>query len=313
MRCTCFSPTSAGSPSARSSWPRAGKPRPIRRPCGSRAGSPVSTRRRATCCSTSWPQPSSAAISRSSTYRAELPREHPLLAGLEKRYGRVWAEGPVWLENFFGLFPDPALAGRLYQAAATGRVASDIAERLPGLWREAATALADLFAARPAATTLAPREGFFEELLRSTWLGRTAHSGGGAGHSAARAAATRRDESRRLRCSAPPGSTGSRPGFPAALLPCRCRSRGCCVPPRPKRAALPAAPRRASASSRPCGRWLPKDLRGERSGDSARRGSGAPRGGRERGGRGGDGSAGHHGRETATLPETRTSSASARV
>lgn len=110
------------------------------------------------------------------TYRADLPREHRLLAGLEKHYGRIWAEGPVWLENFFGLFPDPALAGRLYQTAATARVAADIAERLPGLWREAATILADLFAARPAASAFAPREGFFEEIRCSTWLGRTAHS-----------------------------------------------------------------------------------------------------------------------------------------
>lgn len=118
------------------------------------------------------------------TYRAELPREHPLLAGLEERYGRTWAGGPVWLENFFGLFPDPSLAERLYQTAATVRVAADIAGRLPGLWREAAPALEELFAARPAATRLAPREGLFEELRCALWLGRTAHSA-----AAARAAA----------------------------------------------------------------------------------------------------------------------------
>jgi nitric oxide reductase NorD protein len=113
------------------------------------------------------------------TYRASLPPEHPLLIGLERRYGRAWAGGAVWLEDFFGLFPDPELAGRLYQAAATVRVASDVAARLPGLWREVSAVVVDLFAARPAAATLAPREGFFEAIRRSTWLGGDAGSAAG--------------------------------------------------------------------------------------------------------------------------------------
>ena len=46
----------------------------------------------------------------SGTYRAELPPGHPLLAGLERRFGTSWGGRPAWLVNFFGLFPDPELA-----------------------------------------------------------------------------------------------------------------------------------------------------------------------------------------------------------
>ena len=93
------------------------------------------------------------------TYRAELPPAHPLLPGLERRYGTSWAGKPAWLVNFFGLFPDPELAQRLYHAAATLRAVVRIAEHLPGLAREAAPVLEDFFALRPAPASLGGREG----------------------------------------------------------------------------------------------------------------------------------------------------------
>lgn len=114
------------------------------------------------------------------TYRAELPPGHPLPGGLAARFGTGWAGRPAWLENFFGLFPDPPLAGRLFQAAATARVAAWSAARFPGLRREAAPALAELFAARPAPAALSPREGLFEALRRRSWIGEAPGSGAAA-------------------------------------------------------------------------------------------------------------------------------------
>ena len=86
----------------------------------------------------------------------------------------TYRAAPQGLEDFFGLFADPELAGRNYQAAATVRIAAGIAARFPGLRREAAPVLADLFAARPAAETLSPREALFENIRRWTWLGEPA-------------------------------------------------------------------------------------------------------------------------------------------
>jgi len=111
------------------------------------------------------------------TYRAELPGGHPLLAGLRRRHGREWADAPAWLESFFGLFPDPVLAARLFQAAATARVAGRIAASYPGLAREAAPVLAACFAARPAPGALAPREGLLEAIRRWTWTGEAPDGG----------------------------------------------------------------------------------------------------------------------------------------
>ncbi len=113
------------------------------------------------------------------TYRAELPPAHPLLAGLERRYGGAWAGRPAWLENFFRLFPEPALAERLYLATASARVAAGIASGYPGLRREAAPVIGDLFAARPGAAALSPREGLLETLRRRTWLGEAAGEASG--------------------------------------------------------------------------------------------------------------------------------------
>ena len=104
------------------------------------------------------------------TYRAELPPGHQLVPALEQRFGGAWPGRNSWLEDFFELFPEPALAGRLYQAAATARVAAGIATRFPGLWREAVPVLADLFSTRPAAAALSPREGLLEAIRRWTWL-----------------------------------------------------------------------------------------------------------------------------------------------
>ncbi|HEY6000311.1 MAG TPA: hypothetical protein VI078_13560, partial [bacterium] len=58
------------------------------------------------------------------TYRAALPAGHPLLAELETRSEERPADSPAWLERFFALHADPALAARLYQAAATARAAA---------------------------------------------------------------------------------------------------------------------------------------------------------------------------------------------
>jgi len=105
------------------------------------------------------------------TYLAEMPPGEPLIAGLEKRFGHIWSGRTAWLESFFDLFPESALAARLFLVSATTRVASDIAGRLPGLWRETAPVLTELFASRASAAALSPREGFFEELRRWLWLG----------------------------------------------------------------------------------------------------------------------------------------------
>ncbi len=105
------------------------------------------------------------------TYRAALPAAHPLIPRLQGRFGTQWTGRPAWLENFFGLFPDPGLAARLYRTATMARIVAGIAGRFPGLRREAAPSLADFFAARPAAQTLSPRERLFEEIRRWTWLG----------------------------------------------------------------------------------------------------------------------------------------------
>jgi len=103
------------------------------------------------------------------TYRAELPPGHPLPPGLERSFGGAWAGKPSWLVNFFGLFPDPELAQRLYQAAATVRAAARIEADLPGLARAAAPVLAEFFALRPAPATLGGRAPVLESLRRWTW------------------------------------------------------------------------------------------------------------------------------------------------
>jgi len=103
------------------------------------------------------------------TYQAQLPPGHPLLPGLEHRYDTSWGRQPAWLVNFFGLFPDPDLAQRLYHAAATLRAAVLITEHLPGLAREAAPALGEYFALRALPATLVGRERWFEALRRWIW------------------------------------------------------------------------------------------------------------------------------------------------
>jgi nitric oxide reductase NorD protein len=103
------------------------------------------------------------------TYRAELPAGHPLVPGLESRFGTVWAGQPAWLVNFFGLFPDPALAQRIYQTAATARVAALLAAELPGLARAAAPVLGEYFSRRARAPDPGARERFFESIRRWSW------------------------------------------------------------------------------------------------------------------------------------------------
>jgi len=103
------------------------------------------------------------------TYRAELPPGHPLLPGLERRFGTSWGGKPAWLVNYFGLFPDPELALRLYHAAATLRVAALVAGHLPGLAREAAPVLGAYFAPRPVPGVPGGRERLLELLRRWSW------------------------------------------------------------------------------------------------------------------------------------------------
>jgi nitric oxide reductase NorD protein len=105
------------------------------------------------------------------TYRGELPAGDPLLPALEARFGCPRGDQPAWLDAFFAVFPEPELAARLYLAAATARAAADLADRFPGLAREAAPVLGALFAGRPAPAGLSPREGLLEAIRRWTWLG----------------------------------------------------------------------------------------------------------------------------------------------
>ena len=104
------------------------------------------------------------------TYRARLEEGDPLLARLGAGVDEAPAADAAWLVGFFRLRPDAGLAQRLYQAAATVLVARRIAEQLPGLAREAAPRLAELFARRAALCELPSREGFIERLRRWTWL-----------------------------------------------------------------------------------------------------------------------------------------------
>ena len=110
------------------------------------------------------------------TYRAELDAGDPLLARLGAGRSTDAAAGPAWLVAFFRLRMDADLAQRLFQAAATVRVARRIAEHLPGLAREAAPRLEELFARRAPLSALPGREGFLERIRRWTWL-----PGGGTG------------------------------------------------------------------------------------------------------------------------------------
>ena len=103
------------------------------------------------------------------TYRAELPAGHPLIPGLERRFGTSWGGKPAWLVNFFELFPDPELAGRLYHAAATLRAAVRVADHLPGLAREAAPVLEAYLRSRSASGTPGGRERLLESLRRWSW------------------------------------------------------------------------------------------------------------------------------------------------
>ncbi len=103
------------------------------------------------------------------TYRAEPPSGDPLVPGLERRFGTSWGANPAWLVNYFGLFPEPDLAQRLYHTVATLRVAARIPTQLPGLGREAVPVLAEYFSRRSVPATPDGREGWFESLRRWIW------------------------------------------------------------------------------------------------------------------------------------------------
>jgi nitric oxide reductase NorD protein len=107
-------------------------------------------------------------IIRAGTYRAELPAGDPRLVDVMNRYGREWKENKSWLESFFGLFPEPGLARRLFQAMETVRVRALLEGELPGLARDAAPALRELLLQR---SSVVPddstRRGLFEALRRA--------------------------------------------------------------------------------------------------------------------------------------------------
>ena len=212
----------------------------------------------ATSCSTSW-RPRCSGGHRRRHLSGRIAARHPLFPGWSADSGLRWAGKPAWLVNFFGLFPDPELAQRLYHAAATLRAVGGSRTDLPGLAREAAPVLEDFFALRPVPASLGGREGF--RVAAALDLG-PARSGS-------------RDRPRRARparTAAPAGRDGRRRGpgrcgdYPlvaalprAAALLTRCASRAGFGRRSPRSGAAPGGRRPARSSSRPFGSGRPCD------------------------------------------------------
>ncbi len=83
-----------------------------------------------------------------STYGFSLPSEHGLLKKIIKSYRNRAVLGPVTLENFFSIFPDPHLAEDLFTLSEGLRVSRYLAASFPGLWRDTEKIRLELAASR---------------------------------------------------------------------------------------------------------------------------------------------------------------------
>ncbi len=96
------------------------------------------------------------------TYELSLP------AG---RYDTEAVAGPVDLERFLALFPDPHFAGEIFTLVEGQRVSRYIAATFPGLWHDTAEIRAGLARLRPPHHDLPPPAGIMEILARSAMTG----------------------------------------------------------------------------------------------------------------------------------------------
>ena len=82
------------------------------------------------------------------TYEFSLPADHELVQAVSDTYGAPPLTGPVQLDQFFALFPDPDLAEDIFSAVEYQRVSLYLAAAFPGLWRDTGKIRSELAASR---------------------------------------------------------------------------------------------------------------------------------------------------------------------
>jgi nitric oxide reductase NorD protein len=105
------------------------------------------------------------------TYEFSLPADHELVLELAGKYKAGPVPGPVGLEDFLALFPDPLFATEIFTLVEGWRVSRHIAAAFPGLWHDTAAIRAGLARSRPTHHDLEPRAGIIDMLARFAMTG----------------------------------------------------------------------------------------------------------------------------------------------
>jgi nitric oxide reductase NorD protein len=105
------------------------------------------------------------------TYEFVLPASAPTIKTLTETYGAGSVPGPIQLDRFFTLFPDPDLAEDIYTVTEARRISRYLAAVFPGLWRDTARIRADLVFLRPDQSQLPLHSKMVEDLVRQVMFG----------------------------------------------------------------------------------------------------------------------------------------------